>query len=118
MPLLDISSLPVMQVTPLALDAASLRQMIIAANIANSSDPSYLSRRVDFESRLTALLEQAGGIVNPENVRPQVTTDSIPVSLDQELAAQTANNIHYQALIKTLNSQLELLSSAINDGRR
>jgi flagellar basal-body rod protein FlgB len=119
MPAFDILSSQALQASALALDAAQLRQTVIAANIANASNPQYVARRVAFEERLRAALAEADrGAALLHTARPLVLTDNSEIAIDQQLAAQSANLVQTQALLKSVNAQIDLLNLASNDGRK
>lgn len=121
MPSIDFTQSAVMQVTPKALDAASLRHLATMSNIANAGNPLHVAQRVQFEEILRSALAQEGpaaGIAAATRLAPRMVPDTGPVAIDQEVAALARNTLHYQALLKTLNAELELLGLAANDGRR
>jgi len=109
------------KVVTLALDAASLRQQAIAANIASANTPGYRPVRVSFEEQLSAL-----DAASLENVRPTIEPEPLAadpangsaVALDQEVAKLSANTLHYQVLLRGLSRQLSILGAAINEGKR
>jgi flagellar basal-body rod protein FlgB len=118
---IDFTQSAVMQVTPKALDAASLRHLATMSNIANAGNPLHVAQRVQFEDVLRSVLTQegpAGGVTAAAQLLARIVPDAAPIAIDQEVAALARNTLHYQALLKTLNAQLELLSLAANDGRR
>lgn len=107
----------------LALDAASLRQQVIAANIANAGSVGFVPRRVSFEAQVAdGLRALQGGASSPlqARVEPVLGAQGEPqeVRLDTEVAALTQNNLHYQALVRGLNRHLSILSTAVSEGRR
>ena len=109
----------VLQVVSLALDAASLRQQAIAANIANAGDASYLRRGVSFEARLRELsASSALSGASIASLQPHLVIDNSKAALDQDVAAMAGNTLHFQALLKALNAELELMGLAASDGRR
>ena len=125
MPSIDFTQSAVMQVTPKALDAVSLRHLATMSNIANAGNPLHVARRVQFEEMLRSLLTQTGPAgratataTATAQLLPRIVLGVGPVAIDQEVAALARNTLHYQALLKTLNAELELLSLAANDGRR
>ena len=121
MPSIDFTQSAVMQVTPTALDAASLRHLAAMSNIANANNPMYAAQRVQFEEVLRSALAQEGPTgwgAATARLLPRLVPDAGPVAIDQEVAALARNTLHYQALLKTLNAELELLGLAANDGRR
>jgi len=109
----------VVRIMTLALDAASLRQQAIAANIANAGDPAYQRRGVSFEDRLRELTAsstpQGAGTAA---LQPRLVNDNSTAALDQDVAALAGNALHYQALLKAVNAELELMGLAASDGRR
>ena len=113
-----------------ALDAASLRQRVGAANIANVHTAGYVPVRVQFESLMpsAATALDRGGRLDPRALAAARLTNSpsetsVPyganaVSIDQEVAGLARNALHFQALVKSLNGQVALIDSALTDGRR
>jgi flagellar basal-body rod protein FlgB len=115
----------------LALDAATMRQQAIAANIANADVPGYQPVTVDFESQLDTAqrtLDEGGRLdMNAlGDVAPRVVADlqmqpaglSPKVTLDMEMARLAQNGVQYQALTTALNKQFALMALAVNDGKR
>jgi flagellar basal-body rod protein FlgB len=115
----------------LALDAASLRQQAIAANIANADTEGYQPMAVDFESQLDAaqrdLAEGRSISTNSlAGVAPRLVADTalsaigLPakVSLDMEMAKLAQNGVQYQALAAALGKHFALMSMAVNDGKK
>ncbi|RAN48433.1 flagellar basal body protein [Herbaspirillum rubrisubalbicans] len=113
----------------LALDAASLRQQAIAANIANVGASGYVPLRVNFESQLedarrTLASEGAldahalDGVVPRLEARADANGVVSPVRLDVEMADMAQNAIQYQALLRGLSKNFSILSLAIDDGRK
>lgn len=115
----------------LALDAASLRQQAIAANIANADVEGYQPMTVDFESQLDAAQRDLGdgrmiAMDSLAGVAPRLAPDAptgatgLPakVSLDIEMARMAQNGVQYQALATALGKHFALMSLAVNDGRK
>lgn len=113
----------------LALDAASLRQQAISANIANAGSEGYVPVRVSFEAQLEdarRALESRGFLdktslegVEP-GVEPALDAAGLPaqVMLDVEMADLARNAVHYQALLRGLSRHYALLSAAVGDGKK
>lgn len=121
MPSIDFTQSAVMQVTPKALDAASLRHLATTSNIANAGNARYVAQRVEFEEVLRSTLAQEGSaerVVGTTRLMARLVPDRRPIAIDQEVATLARNTLHYQALLKTLNAELDLLGLAANDGRR
>ncbi len=104
----------------LALGAASLRQRVIADNIANASSPDHVRMRVVFEARLADALASArmsaGDDIDAmptalDGVRAEVLPEeggSAKVELDDEMAQLSANSLRYHALTKGLSRYLSI----------
>jgi flagellar basal-body rod protein FlgB len=131
MPIDPLSNTPGTQLLKLALDAASLRHQVTSTNIANSATTNYQPLRVNFEEQLRremSLSDAPGRSISIFGQRADMATRIAPrieadptassVAIDREMANLSRNAIHYQALLKVLNSKLELTGMAINDGRR
>ena len=116
-------------VLALALDAASLRQQAISANIANANTSGYVPQRVSFEDQLVDArrgMAQTGRVdaFALGDVRPRmesvVDSQGVPaqVQLDMEAADMARNAVQYQALVKGLSRHFAILSMAAGDGRK
>lgn len=110
-----------------ALDAATMRQQAAAHNIANVNTPGFRRIAVSFEQQVSALTHRSPGtaptLTSLAGVHPQfVAADPIgadsAVALDQEVAQLAEITVQHQALLKAVNNQLTLLSTAINEGKR
>ena len=113
-----------------ALDAASLRQQVIAANIANANRSDYVAQRATFEATFNGLLSESTGAPGRDSraepidlrmhVGPDLAADGTrhPVQLDAEVGALAQNTVHYEALIKGLGKYMSVMASAVSDGKR
>ena len=101
----------------LALDAASMRQQVIAANIANADVPGYTARTVTFDAVMSGAF--AGSASLDAHIVPRLDADGRPhaVQIDSEMAELSINQLQYQTLVAGLNKQLSVLSVAIADGK-
>ena len=101
-----------------AMDAALIRQQVIANNIANANTQGFAAQRVSFDVALDAAAGHAGASLGVQ-LQPQVSLSADgAVRLDSEVAAMAQNGAHYQTLLKALNRHLSVLASAVNDGKR
>ena len=121
------------------LDAATRRQALIAANIANLDTPGYRTRDLDFE-RVMAAAERGdaaaaldfertapghlggGGKISPDGfeIAPEglVTRNDLNnVSIDREMLALAWTAGRYSTAIELLRKRIALLRYAITDGR-
>ena len=113
----------------MALDAASLRQQVIAANIANAGRPDFEAQRVSFEATLSGLQHpSSAGSSAPASpafalraqLSPDLGSDGVPhaVALDSEVGALAQNTLHYQALVRGLSKYMSVMASAVSEGKR
>lgn len=112
----------------LALDAASLRQQAIAANIANHTTEGYVPQKLNFEAQMAdarRLLEGNGRLdsfalagVHPR-LEPMLDAQGQPVKvqLDEQVADMAQNAVRYQVLARGLNRHFAILFSAMSDGK-
>ncbi|MBT9503767.1 MAG: flagellar basal body rod protein FlgB [Burkholderiaceae bacterium] len=112
-----------------ALDLASLRQQVIATNIANAGTPGYARQRLSFSDQWQAQPPWTGNQRPAETIRqhieaarvgPDLGADGLvrAVRLDEEVAEMALNSLHYQALMRALSRHFSILHSAATEGRR
>ncbi len=106
------------------LDATSLRQRVIAENIANVNTPGYQRQEVQFEQELVRLMEDNGKPIRDrdlEGVGPRVTTtrnlpkraDGNNVDIEMEVGQLTRNEILHETYTQILATQLGMMRTAI-----
>jgi flagellar basal-body rod protein FlgB len=101
-----------------AMDAALIRQQVIANNIANANTQGFAAQHVSFEVALDAASGDAAGGLGVR-LQPQMALSADgAVRLDSEVAAMAQNGAHYQTLLKALSRHLSVLASAVSDGKR
>lgn len=131
-----------------AMAAANLRHQVIADNIANVNVPNFQAHEVLFEEQLRAAMaepastatagELSGTVAHPlhipfgaqstsasGSVQPLVVQsdgiyrqDGNTVDIESEQAKLAANQLWYQALVRSVNDEFTRLRTAILDGRR
>jgi flagellar basal-body rod protein FlgB len=112
-----------------ALEAASLRQQALAANIAQHGVEGAMPLAVSFEAQLDQAREElaTAGRVRRDTlaaVRPQIETALDAAgrpalqSVDEQMAQLTRNAVHYQALVQGLSRHLGVLALAASEGRK
>ena len=126
---------PVLSVLEKGLDASSLRQKVIANNIANVDTPGFKRSDVDFQAVLgTALGEQVGALplkmTSPQHIAginngeaQAVVTDNATtlrndgnnVDIDREMANVAENGLYYNSVTRSISSQLGLLRMVIQE---
>ncbi len=107
------------------MDAESLQQEAIAANIANAETPGY--RRVDvapdFEERLKASYQAGESVGSLDSLQPKlaedpnaraIRTDGNTVEVDKELLAMNKNAVEYGYLTDVVSQNIKQLKIAIS----
>jgi len=109
----------------LALDAASVRHMVIANNIANANTPDFVPSRVEFEEHLAAAAVRDGAYgarltrpVSPVIVSDPQALDPVQarVQLEVEVAQLSQNTLQYQALTRGVRARMDMLQTVIGGG--
>jgi flagellar basal body rod protein FlgB len=84
-----------------SLSVSSLRNQVIASNIANRDTVGYRRLQVNFKRAMDGAGSAA---VTGERA-------SAPVSLEQDLVALSSNSMQYQALAHTLSRYFSIISA-------
>ena len=109
------------------LDASSLRQELIANNLANANTPGFKRQDVAFEAKLSRALSEkrlrgsAGGSA-VDSVRPEVITqsgtsrraDGNNVDMETENVNAAINTLRYEALSTMVGGYFGGLKAAIS----
>lgn len=124
---------PVLTVLEKGLSASSLRQKVLADNVANVDTPGFKRSDVDFQSALNAALNRTGPVLalkatvpkhitngsaeSPSIVRTDSSTsfrnDSNNVDIESEMVNVAKNGLYYNALTRTISSHLGMLRMVI-----
>ena len=98
-----------------ALDGLSLRQNVIANNIANVNTPNYHAQRVEFESALAQSVANGNG-----NVTATIATSEEPtqlngnnVNLDTETVSNIDTVLQYQFATQAMSDQFKGIETAL-----
>lgn len=111
-----------------ALDAAALRQTVIANNIANVNTEGYRPQAVVFEEKLAEACKQAaeddpdsGGWVNGAqlaDIEPEVETKQGHVDLNREAVNLGKNQILFNAIVQKMSGYLSALKYVVDNSGR
>jgi flagellar basal-body rod protein FlgB len=98
------------------MDLLSLRQRVVAGNIANADTPGYQTRDIDFQREFRSQV----GKISPAAV--EVTglatkNDGNNVSLDREARLLAENALRFNVASNLLRSQIRMVRSAIDEGK-
>jgi flagellar basal-body rod protein FlgB len=115
------------------LDYASMKEKVIANNIANVDTPNYKAKEVRFKTELEHALTLEAYRTNPKHFQFKntntnnffVTTrndvvynhNGNNVDIDKEMSDLAENQIYYNALIERLNGQFNTLKTVIRGGK-
>jgi flagellar basal-body rod protein FlgB len=115
----------VSQVLASALDGVSLRQRVIADNIANVDTPGYRASSVDFETQLKAAISDGtflnehgenGGVGSIQATTSPTDTpvgaNGNNVDLRKETMAAVQSQFQYQILTRAVNDRFNLVKTA------
>ena len=126
---------PTLTILQKGLDATSLRQKVIANNVANFNTPGFKKSYVSFEDQLKAAINNSGGPLkgthakhigtanaafSPEVKQVKGTTmryDGNNVDVDEEMVNLAATTIQQDLIAQGLIDHFEILGTVIG-GRR
>lgn len=109
-----------------ALDAASHRHGLLAANIAHANTRGYAPVHASFDAHLeqarATLADKgvldAGALEDLRQLVVETAPEGSPVQLDAEMAQLARNSVQQHALTTGLVRHLSLLALAAGDGRK
>jgi flagellar basal-body rod protein FlgB len=103
-----------------ALQGSSLRQQLLAGNLANVNTAGFKRSDVDFQSALASAID-SGEPIALNDVSFQPTTDNATslrpdgnnVDVDREIASLTENAVTSEALSAIAKSRLQMIQTAM-----
>lgn len=98
-----------------ALDGLSLRQRVIADNVANIQTPGFRAGRVSFEDALRQAVGDGSGAITATRSRSLDATrlDGNNVNLDTETLANIETNLRYQLATRAVDGTFSKLRTAM-----
>jgi flagellar basal-body rod protein FlgB len=98
-----------------ALDGLSLRQKVIANNIANVNTPNYHAEKVQFEDALAQSVASGNGSAQATIARSLEPTNENGnnVNLDEETLSNVDTVLRYQFASQAMNNELMQVKTAI-----
>ena len=97
----------------------SVRQKLVASNIANADTPGYKTQDIDFRAEFAKQMDGEDGM-GPQTTEPDglpVKADGNNVSIDRESRLLAENAMRFQVAANLARSQLHSIQSAINEGK-
>ncbi len=98
------------------MDVLSVRQKVVASNIANADTPGYKTRDVDFQSAFQSALSGGAPSVAEVGDLP-VKNDGNNVSLDREARLLAENAMRFNLAAGLMREQIRLVKDAIQEGK-
>src|SRR3954454_24118743 len=106
------------------MEGSSLRQQVLASNLANVNTPGYRRQDVDFHSALAGALQSsdASKAVSSATIGTSVDSSSVTradgssVDVDAESAKLAANGLEYEQLASAAKARLDILRAAMGVG--
>jgi flagellar basal-body rod protein FlgB len=100
------------------MDVLSVRQRLVAANIANVDTPGYHTRDLDFQSELQRQMHGDRAMPALHEVSNlTVKNDGNNVNLDREARLLAENALRFNVASNLLRSQIRMVKSAIEEGK-
>lgn len=98
-----------------ALDGLSMRQRVIADNVANLQTPGYQAKRVSFEAALADAVRQGTGAARASVARSLEPTreDGNNVNLDTETLLNIETNLRYELATRAIDGTFSKLRTAM-----
>ena len=97
------------------MDLLSVRQKLVASNIANADTPGYRTQDIDFQSEFASAMGGPPRTIGVPDLA--VNNDGNNVSLDRESRLLTENDMRFQLASNLLRSQIRIVRSAIQEGK-
>lgn len=98
------------------MDLLSVRQKLVASNIANSDTPGYKTRDIDFQAEFQGALDSHTPRTT-DVLGLKTKNDGNNVSIDRESRLLSENALRFNLAAQLLKSQLKDIRSAIQEGK-
>ena len=98
------------------MDLLSVRQKIVASNIANADTPGYKTRDLDFQSEFQSAMSSTA----PEAQEVSglaVRNDGNNVNLDREARLLAENAMRFNMASGIMREQIRMVKNAIQEGK-
>jgi flagellar basal-body rod protein FlgB len=102
-----------------AISGASMRQSVLANNLANAETPGFRRMDVDFHSALAQAMSSGDQAAiesaqfTPQQESQTMRADGNGVDVDTESAAMAKNGLEYEALVSVARSRIEIFQTAM-----
>ena len=102
-----------------AISGASMRQSVLANNLANAETPGFQRMDLDFHGALAQALKSGdSATIEATNFTPQqdsqtMRADGNGVDIDTESAAMAKNGLEYEALVSVAKARVQIVQTAL-----
>jgi flagellar basal-body rod protein FlgB len=97
------------------MDLLSVRQKLVASNIANADTPGYRTQDIDFQFEFQNAAAGAPRVLDAPGLATK--NDGNNVSLDRESRLLAENALRFQLASNVVRSQIRAVRSAIDEGK-
>jgi flagellar basal-body rod protein FlgB len=97
------------------MDLLSVRQKLVASNIANADTPGYKTKDINFQAEYESAIEGGASVVEVKSL--PVKNDGNNVSLDREARLLAENALRFSVASNLARGALQAVRSAIQQGR-
>jgi len=98
------------------MNVISVRQKLVASNIANADTPGYKTQDVDFQASLRSALDGGGSPATVQESGLAVRNDGNNVDLDREARLLAENAMRFNLAASLMHSELQQVREAIKGG--
>ncbi|MEA2424740.1 MAG: flagellar basal-body rod protein FlgB [Thermoleophilaceae bacterium] len=105
-----------------AISGASLRQSVLANNLANAETPGFRRMDVDFHDTLAQAMRSGDSAAidaasfTPQQDAQSLRADGNGVDVDTESASMAKNGLEYEALVSVAKARIQIYQSAMGVG--
>jgi flagellar basal-body rod protein FlgB len=105
-----------------AISGASMRQSVLANNLANAETPGYRRMDVNFHDTLAQAMDTGQSTTieaaqfTPQQDAQTMRADGNGVDIDTESAAMAKNGLEYEALLSVAKARIQIFQSAMGVG--
>ena len=105
-----------------AISGATMRQSVLANNLANAETPGFRRMDVDFHDALAQAMGSADSATieattfTPQQDAQTMRADGNGVDIDTESAAMAKNGLEYEALVSVAKARIQIVQSAMGVG--
>ena len=102
-----------------AISGASMRQEVLANNLANAETPGFRRMDLDFHGALAQAMKSSdAATIEATSFTPQqdgltMRADGNGVDIDTESAAMAKNGLEYEALVSVAKARIQIVQSAM-----